>query len=124
MLISDWISDVCSSDLRGRRSEREGRAGARRAADRGAWDAGGVRPPQGYGRRAHRTDGNAATLIPLKQREEGRSNAWIRPYLERTARRRAGGDAQQARPAQRRADRTEEHNSELQTLMPNSFSVI
>src|SRR3546814_6395438 len=59
MRISDWSSDVCSSDLvaggldrpsggraapsllrggrhrrRGRRSEREGRAGARRAADR------------------------------------------------------------------------------------------
>src|SRR3546814_2434621 len=106
MLISDWISDVCSSDLpaRGAETHQEGRA----------------RPIVGA-----RT-GTACRPAPLRQGARARSAALRRRGEQ-------GGELfprcrqceTRRRPARPRknADRSEEHTSELQSLMRISYAV-
>src|SRR3546814_10013086 len=91
MRISDWSSDVCSSDLSGRDPEDEGPGGevrrpARKRASAGAVPVGGVPRP-----------------VPLQRLPPGR-------HRPDRARRRPG-------------DRSEEHTSELQSLMRISYAV-
>src|SRR3546814_2693155 len=107
MRISDWSSDVCSSDLQSRLGAAD--AGAR------ALDA---RTPRGSSavvrrRGAHRADalarsgqtaGAAAGLARGRPREAGRSSRRVR-----------GGAAKLAR--------SEEQPSELQSLMSNSTAL-
>src|SRR3546814_3438574 len=95
MRISDWSSDVCSSDLR---SDRLGRAASGEQADHRR-----DREKAGFARRTRRADGRPA-----------------RQYV-------GGVGAPRARPrGARRADqarRSEEHTSELQSLMRISYAV-
>src|SRR3546814_8812215 len=115
MRISDWSSDLCSSDLQC--GQFAGGADAPAAAD-----ARSVRFP--------RTDDRAAqepgSVQPRRQHADGRPDGAI---LERRGHRRdeldAEGDLRQARPRldQRRALlRSEEHTSELQSLMRISYA--
>src|SRR3546814_6039551 len=94
--ISDWSSDVCSSDLDDRRNValRGGRSGVGRAGG-AAW------PAAGRGRRIH---------APRLRQWEARSH-----------RRRGAGRPHPGR--HRSAARSEEHTSELQSLMRSSYAV-
>src|SRR3546814_7066405 len=116
MRISDWSSDVCSSDLRARRGDidiaagddrieagREaGRVGSEIIRGFGMFD--GCRPHAGQRDVAAREaiDTDRAGVAGGRQRQRA-----------------AGGD-QAARCA---ADRSEEHTSELQSLMRISYAV-
>src|SRR3546814_9504024 len=96
MRISDWSSDVCSSDLRVRRVRRPQAA----------------RPRV----RGHRLDDGGRQLPKFAHRDGGRYAADLafgagRPYP-------AFGAA-----SRRRAGRSEEHTSELQSLMRISSAV-
>src|SRR3546814_5949265 len=92
MRISDWSSDVCSSDLASHRSARaQGKA-------------------RGPGQR----------LQPV-----ARAARHLRDPGDRVSRRRCGRDKQAARPDHRRfpEDRSDEHTSELPSLMRISYAV-
>src|SRR3546814_9782691 len=96
MRISDWSSDVCSSDLTGRRDFRRA---ARKAADRGAREA---------GHRHHLHGQPALDGICQRQPRNARGRASVRRavLLQLSLRR-----------------RSEEHTSELQSLMRISYAV-
>src|SRR3546814_2610558 len=110
MRISDWSSDVCSSDLP-RRAHQQSRP-------RGA--PGGAEPPRRLARRRDRRQPR-----PRTARGNGRDRRADRPRrhalwrrLERLSRaqaNRTGGD--------RSRTRSEEHTSELQSLMRISYAV-
>src|SRR3546814_5563919 len=108
MRISDWSSDVCSSDLLVRREQDQ-------------------QPPRG---RADRADRSAAVRRFAGHAQAGR----FPPGPEARAAQAAGGvpptDPRGREPlALHRAaaavprDRSEEHTSELQSLMRNSYAV-
>src|SRR3546814_5970278 len=107
MRISDWSSDVCSSDLRVLRAVRARRP---RRTDRRAADAIPVHRVRAPGR------GPPAALLapvdPTRHRAAG-----VRPALDRA--RGAGHD----RRRDARQGRSEEHTSELQSLMRISYAV-
>src|SRR3546814_4551439 len=98
MRISDWSSDVCSSDL-----DRKSESGSAEVAPRMAV------------LRRHLHD-----AVPLDQAatDAGISLRTARRWL---ARYRADGPAGLARPT--RPERSEEHTSELQSLMRTSYAV-
>src|SRR3546814_5897834 len=106
MRISDWSSDVCSSDLSDDawRSPRRGRAAL---ASR------------------HRQEGTARTAhIGCRRRAARRSGAGGKgrtPAPHHRPRGRTAGRS--VRTAQLLADRSEEHTSELQSLMRISYAV-
>src|SRR3546814_8712518 len=109
MLISDWSSDVCSSDLSSGLSSRAAlvlRAGD--GARRGAADQGLGQP----GRRPRPL--HAAQRLPAATAARGRAGA----REHRAAQLR--GDRV---TASSRLGRSEEHTSELQSLMRISYSV-
>src|SRR3546814_959382 len=92
MRISDWSSDVCSSDLPGSPAQ----ACRRRAAAR-------LRPASGrLCRDRDRTTGQCARLGRAEARRDSTSNDARHPHD---------------------ADRSEEHTSEPQSLMRNSYAV-
>src|SRR3546814_2690964 len=100
MRISDWSSDVCSSDL------ADGADPARHVLEVGC----------GFGRRVlgiiledHRT------VRALQQRQDGTQH----PALEV----RVAGHAEGPPQLERHPERSEEHTSELQSLMRNSYAV-
>src|SRR3546814_6149238 len=99
MRISDWSSDVCSSDLTARRSRLRGpaRAGTRRACV-----------------------GLALAPAPGRTRMPGAGTGRRDPQLRHQRHHRLG----RVRPADPgRGDRSEEHTSELQSLMRISYAV-
>src|SRR3546814_7063903 len=96
MRISDWSSDVCSSDL-----DRGGRQGKGRRAARGGGDPGGV-PARSAALHGSHARGPAAAAAAQSQWED----------------RSPGAD-----PGTRRGLRSEEHTSELQSLMRISYAV-
>src|SRR3546814_4810823 len=104
MRISDWSSDVCSSDLRSRRQ-----AEPRRGPQHLRWTA---FPPQGLAR---------ATAVLLHQRE-GRAPV---PRLGARDQPRGCRCPAGAVPGSHRQQhaRSEEHTSELQSLMRISYAV-
>src|SRR3546814_6897882 len=114
MRISDWSSDVCSSDLRGHRPDRpvgrappdhrRRRAGARSRVRRARAGAHGGE------------QGRAA---------RGRAARHGRQEPRRGSARRVGGGIDEALRHRRRpgAARSEEHTSELQSLMRTSYAV-
>src|SRR3546814_5517982 len=108
MRISDWSSDVCSSDL----SSRQGEAAAtdRRVTDQPH------EPRPGCNRLENHT-----IRRPCHSRRQGSGGGGFgpqRPRLARLPRRRAGHT-----PFARAAGRSEEHTSELQSLMRISYAV-
>src|SRR3546814_3325580 len=110
MRISDWSSDVCSSDLdRGR---------DRRTADP---------PPGPGGTRAgddrRRDAGRRRRLEPRLSDREGHLVKQLRAGHQRYHRPRARAAASLARPRRPQAGRSEEHTSELQSLMRISYAV-
>src|SRR3546814_6179594 len=100
MRISDWSSDVCSSDL-GRRAggERKVRLARGRRADQ-------VQPVAG-------TPGRQR--LDLRQRSRWRGNEAVQSLVGRIA--------QRQRQLRGRRGRSEEHTSELQSLMRISYAV-
>src|SRR3546814_8865667 len=100
MRISDWSSDVCSSDLPGRSV----------GLPPGRHESVPPRPdvPAGQGNPAHRGRGNGADLPPSGEAGGGRAGELRHPV----------GD-----PAAIRVCRSEEHTSELQSLMRISYAV-
>src|SRR3546814_2394889 len=116
MRISDWSSDVCSSDLRQRgRPPPETVALVRRT---GRWRA------FGSGRRV-----GPFALEPAIERGRGDSGRRARELCARcvriAVRGLVGSGGRRFRPgrAVRRAGRSEEHTSELQSLMRISYAV-
>src|SRR3546814_8627923 len=111
MRISDWSSDVCSSDLDGERGQHHKRGGGARAR---RWGGGGG-AVAGKGRFLGVQVGPPRTVsvrilrLPLP-RVPG---AWSRSD-------RGGGDRGLAAAGHRRS---EEHTSELQSLMRISYAV-
>src|SRR3546814_2258360 len=110
MRISDWSSDVCSSDLLMRRAERCG-----------AWKRRGwailifIIPAKAGSQRAE-----VATGFPLGSDDDDPATVGSRPLVRRLAGERMRSMAQ--------ADfnalwRSEEHTSELQSLMRISYAV-
>src|SRR3546814_5725880 len=89
MRISDWSSDVCSSDL-----------GPSRPA------GGGARVAVAAARRGPRARGQAEEHAPLHQQADGREHRALRASRLRL-----------------REGRSEEHTSELQSLMRLSYAV-
>src|SRR3546814_2323505 len=123
MRISDWSSDVCSSDLHSvepavaaRRSWHHGARGDGRGSAQGALstDAKGYRTAAGDDR------------APAMGRKMGRRrplDPGTRRYPRRTADR-PGDDHRARRPCARLSRaRSEEHTSELQSLMRISYAV-
>src|SRR3546814_10714809 len=115
MRISDWSSDVCSSELRDQRPGGGGGAGG------GAEDAlrrsrgGGPRPDEGRGQ--GRGDGR----FPIRRTVCSGCNDGDRGRRQRAQRHadaRRGGRSFWPCPA-----RSEEHTSELQSLMRISYAV-
>src|SRR3546814_5956642 len=97
MRISDWSSDVCSSDLRAHRS-----AGARRIDDR-------LRPAAPSRRLWHR-----GAARRQRQRQDRHHARWRRDVEQ--------PEHQYLQPRQAEL-RSEEHTSELQSLMRISYAV-
>src|SRR3546814_8955126 len=97
MRISDWSSDVCSSDL------ARGLPELRRARERRA---------------------DALGLVPPRRRSSGRSRKAARRH--RRVVRDAAAETVRRRdePRHRQPHRSEEHTSELQSLMRNSYAVL
>src|SRR3546814_9819454 len=105
MRISDWSSDVCSSDLLAARRGGLPRPTVRNARRRG-------HDPRASGRCARR-NGLLEQLSQRRRRQQRR-----RPAPPRDARARLAYHA-----AGRRDERSEEHTSELQSLMRISYAV-
>src|SRR3546814_2383495 len=107
MRISDWSSDVCSSDLRA----------ARRRPCRDAARGGRTRRRGGGcgGQRRDRRHGGDIPQLSARPFGAGADEGGRRPRGPGSApRRRAGGDG---------GPRSEEHTSELQSLMRISYDV-
>src|SRR3546814_10232351 len=100
MRISDWSSDVCSSDLDRARKWREDHCAARDRAGRDHAPAGDVHAAR-----------PGAVRVPAQRRQGS-----VRPGDERGADLARAGGAGEGR-------RSEEHTSELQSLMRISYAV-
>src|SRR3546814_7642364 len=98
MRISDWSSDVCSSDLQARARDQPGRD------DPGPARAAGARPARDPRHPAHR----------FGYRAHRRLRGQRRQAFDRT---------EHAPAAAAHARRSEEHTSELQSLMRISYAV-
>src|SRR3546814_2818336 len=125
MRISDWSSDVCSSDLPGRSV----------GLPPGRHESVPPRPdvPAGQGNPAHRGRGNGADLPPSGEAGGGRAGELRHPVGDPAAirvcrpairnlpaRMELAGLRETARGVARRS---EEHTSELQSLMRISYAV-
>src|SRR3546814_6307314 len=115
MRISDWSSDVCSSDLGDAQRARRGRAqrialGELRIGER----RGDIDREAAVGGKAHRSlRRNAALARARLQRrdlEPARGEAALQLHIRQPR-------------AERLVDRSEEHTSELQSLMRISYAV-
>src|SRR3546814_5764681 len=102
MRISDWSSDVCSSDLQGRRrAERNSGQGALPAA------AGRLQDPEA-GRLCGGTAEDRVRKGPARRIDTGDMMTTLDPSVLEL---------------DYAAERSEEHTSELQSLMRNSYAV-
>src|SRR3546814_1825839 len=120
MRISDWSSDVCSSDLRrctratGRPSPTSSTAGWPRA--RQPADSAFAAPDAGSGRYSQPVQWGA---IPVPRQLIGQAQLFVR---EAAARNRQEEEAGPEGRTQARSARSEEHTSELQSLMRISYA--
>src|SRR3546814_9754494 len=120
MRIIDWSSDVCSSDLRGRRHRRRGTAGgcAHRAPCAAAPGVAAAARSLSRGKRSRATLTPECTRYPMEQE--------MAEMTDNTTPTHGGERSLLERLAQGPvicAERSEEHTSELQSLMRNSYSV-
>src|SRR3546814_3106363 len=115
MRISDWSSDVCSSDL----IEDRRRGSGRGIADGDEDDERAVFPRQGGGEAGHKA------LSPSGEREEPRSGEG-REAMSITACKGRTTPSRLVMTSEfvKRTTRAEEHTSELQTLMRSSYAAI
>src|SRR3546814_3697686 len=114
MRISDWSSDVCSSDLAGRRALRAQAQGANHAEHVARTRAGSARPAAAGTRQPtvhHAGQAGALEVHPQTRR--------ARPVGARLARNPTFDETEQVA----RKARSEEHTSELQSLMRISSAV-
>src|SRR3546814_9635558 len=112
MRISDWSSDVCSSDLRCQRTPR--------ADDRRADSLASIEhdaEPAAF-------PGQATSDGARLQAARGRRPAWHRVPDRRTPAQGPSGLRQHSRQRVLGAGRSEEHTSELQSLMRISYAVL
>src|SRR3546814_2964897 len=103
MRISDWSSDVCSSDLAGSQHARQT-----------PWR----RPP----RAKEQTTSSCATDLPVFRYRKTKVAA-DRRVVRLIVGRHVGSSVGRSRRIQRRFPRSEEHTSELQSLMRISYAV-
>src|SRR3546814_2287410 len=128
MRISDWSSDVCSSDLHPERAHRRRqRPAARRRFALEGGGRGPARRHQGEGdrHRRHRAEGRAGLMAFSSLRDFidrleragrlQRVSAPVSPALETTE--------IQTRLLAEGGPSSEEHTSELQSIMRNSYAV-
>src|SRR3546814_6930140 len=101
MRISDWSSDVCSSDLGGRPYSRHHRLGWRTVANIAGVDA----PPPLAGSDSFR-DNNSGRVGNVLNAPDRKASLWQFSGMHKTT-----------------VSRSEEHTSELQSLMRNSSAV-
>src|SRR3546814_3222416 len=102
MRISDWSSDVCSSDLLGRRRHRDFRRGLQLGEDRG-----GAALDRGFGRHARERRAHSLHALAKGRGDRGGVERRRRRFEQRL----------------RSFGRSEEHTSELQSLMRISYAV-
>src|SRR3546814_3365279 len=127
MRISDWSSDVCSSDLRQGRRRIQHDGGGRREVQRIRTGPHG-NPYQLAAGRGYRV-GQAALLVAHQQQRRRAAADRLRP-LDRPEVGADGAAAPVLVPGEvaRRVDtdqrRSEEHTSELQSLMRISYAVL
>src|SRR3546814_10370987 len=148
MRISDWSSDVCSSDLSGRHQSHDDSAGSfflhQRRHQRPPIFARAIRKK----RMANATSNNPVTrdrdcwraLIwscsssfmltpsgrPLTRRKEGRDKEWNKQKAAvqaSSSSRRFPAERKPGMPGPRRLPRSEEHTTALQSLMRISYAV-
>src|SRR3546814_4259913 len=111
MRISDWSSDVCSSDLAGDHT-RDRRSGAHLYLfHRAAWSDGGRHSDGMAGGLPCVEHGNEPVPSDLPLQSGGQEFPDYR------------GDAGEGRPPEATPRRSEEHTSELQSLMRSSYAV-
>src|SRR3546814_2083943 len=139
MRISDWSSDVCSSELLSPAFRREGRGQTSRAATRGRGSAARAAEDAAQQTERYSRDlaGLQAAALNLQTRladtaEERfrlESQALDISIAEQKRRIEANADYTDAQKAtlfaalEVKASRSEEHTSELQSLMRNSYAV-
>src|SRR3546814_5051985 len=115
MRISDWSSDVCSSDLDGRMTFRSSLIGL--ASDQ-------VPPPKGAASASLTNDQVTASSKPAeaaaRRRRRSISCSGVAVGFATPSARGSGTDAIASKPVMRRS---EEHTSELQSLMRISYAV-
>src|SRR3546814_1328261 len=117
MLISDWSSDVCSSDLGalpGRGGRRGGARGTRPLQELGRLPA-LPSPGPASGERVVRARDGGVDRRPAGDDEGGAPAGRLRP--------RPGGGQGRRRRCRAGPARSEEHTSELQSLMRISYAV-
>src|SRR3546814_2124166 len=106
MRISDWSSDVCSSDLQAIQRQRAHHPRCERADDAGHVAAAPVRAAEPVAKL-----GGVATLV------------LPRPHADAAARLAVDLDGEHGRVQVDHVHRSEEHTSELQSLMRISYAV-
>src|SRR3546814_10565353 len=130
MRISDWSSDVCSSDLRGHASQKGG--ADRRLGEQHGQCAGLdlEKAGSGHGRRhrdeADRGEGDAGDRqSPGKLAERQQPGVMPLPFPKpiEAEERKPEEQSQIAIKREARSNRSEEHTSELQSLMRISYAV-
>src|SRR3546814_9538342 len=133
MRISDWSSDVCSSDLGALAVDADDLGHARLHEDLGARDPSRAHAGDHDSQRVHRLVDDAQRVLQRGERhhggavlvvvEDGDVEELLQPVLDLEAGRR--GDVLEVDAAEHRRDahRSEEHTSELQSLMRTSYAV-
>src|SRR3546814_6849830 len=118
MRISDWSSDVCSSDLLPLR--RSGYRDRRHADPEGHLYQ--YRPRLGESRSAQIREPGRVRYLPLPQHAPHRVRERA-ASMHRAASRSRRNDTRPERDPRQAAERSEEHTSELQSLMRISYAV-
>src|SRR3546814_2706852 len=117
MRISDWSSDVCSSDLRQGPPHRQPPSPSGARCCWACAPVSGRNPPWAVGQRAHvRLRKSCGGSLPAACRCAMRLFPFARPRVP-------AGQARREGPAQAHPFRSEEHTSELQSLMRISYAV-
>src|SRR3546814_7952621 len=124
MRISDWSSDVCSSDLRDTGEAERGRSDHRRGAQqRGLLDLSAARRAARIVRDARAFAGRGPRHQARARRRAGRRDRRQCRDAQPRRSRRASRFRLSPRNRRRKVPRSEEHTSELQSLMRISYAV-
>src|SRR3546814_8805938 len=115
MRISDWSSDVCSSDL------LDDATGEVVASDRASGELGYVAPVGRRSAPARRVEADPAPSPVVPTSGTGFRESTTTPPTSRSAKERAKAASAMHKAAAKR--RSEEHTAELQSLMRTSYAV-